>query len=169
METSKRPALLALCRALQEAHVPYAIIGGLALQVHQREARTTLDIDVAVTGRGTIPRKALADAGFQLTGTFVHSEIWVAADGTPVQFTDAPALAAAISAADEIAIDDVTLRVIRTIDLLHQKLRAGGDPAPRRSKRLQDLADAVALIEANPGLAGELSSEEKLLLGQLPA
>ena len=48
MERTKRPALLALARVFTEAGVPYAIIGGIALQVHQTEPRTTLDIDVAV-------------------------------------------------------------------------------------------------------------------------
>src|SRR6266853_2087712 len=110
-ETSKRPALLALCRVLRDTHVPYAIIGGLAVQVHQREARTTLDIDVAVVGRATIPRDALVAAGFRFSGTFQHSENWAAADGTPVQFTDDPMLTGAISAADEIVVEDVPLRV----------------------------------------------------------
>ncbi|HVG24417.1 MAG TPA: hypothetical protein VND45_09710 [Thermoanaerobaculia bacterium] len=34
METSKKPALASLARVLQESGVPYAIIGGVALQVH---------------------------------------------------------------------------------------------------------------------------------------
>jgi hypothetical protein len=57
MAHTKRPALLALCRVLGEAHVPYAIIGGVALQIHQQEPRTTLDIDVAVAGRALHVRR----------------------------------------------------------------------------------------------------------------
>jgi hypothetical protein len=49
MERTKRPALLALARVLAGAGVPYAIIGGIALQVHQTEPRTTLDIAVFAT------------------------------------------------------------------------------------------------------------------------
>ena len=168
MEESKRPALLSLGRVLRDANVPYAIIGGLAVQVHQREARTTLDIDVAVVGRDTIPRDALVAAGFRFHETFEHSENWVAADGTPIQFTDDPLLANAISHADEIVVDDVSLWVIRIVDLLHEKLRAGSDPARRRSKRLQDLVDAEAIIEENPALGEELGEREKALLAQLP-
>lgn len=168
MEESKRPALLALCRVLGDAEVAYAIIGGLALQVHQRETRTTLDIDVAVVERNSIPRDALEDAGFRFHERFEHSENWVAANSTPVQFTDDPMLENAIANADEIVLEDVTLRVIRIADLLHEKLRAGADPARRRSKRIQDLADAESLLEENPQLAAELRPEEKALLGQLP-
>jgi len=51
LEQSKRPALLALAEVLADAAVPYAIIGGLALQMHQAEPRTTLVIDVAVHDR----------------------------------------------------------------------------------------------------------------------
>lgn len=168
MEESKRPALLALSRVLADSHVAYAIIGGLAVQVHQREPRTTLDIDVAVIGRGAIPRDALLAAGFRFHETFRHSENWFAADGTPVQFTDDPILAPAIAAADQIVVENVPLRVIRAVDLLHEKLRAGSDRERRRSKRLQDLADAEALIEDAPELARELTPDEKELLDQLP-
>ncbi len=168
MDQSKKPALLALCRVLADEHVVYAIIGGLAVQVHQQEPRTTLDIDIAVLNRETIPRAALRAAGFQFGGTFEHSENWTASDGTPVQFTDDPAIAPAVRAAGEILLDGVTLCVIRLVDLLHEKLRAGSDPARRRSKRLQDLADAQGLLEAHPDLVNELTGEERDSLDKLP-
>lgn len=165
---SKRPALLALCRLLAAERVQYAIIEGVALQVHQREPRTTLDIAIAVIDRATIPHAALRSAGFELTGTFENSENWAAGDGTPVQFTDDPALAGAVRDATEIIIDDVALRVISITHLLHEKLRSGSDPARRRSKRLQDLADAQSLLENDPALLEELTAAERAILDQLP-
>jgi len=36
------------------------------------------------------------------------------------------------------------------------------------TKRLQDLADAQALIEPTPALASELTAPERALLGRLP-
>jgi len=166
MEQTKRPALLLVARILAEARVPYAIIGGVALQIHQAEPRTTLDIDVAVAG--DLPRERLAAAGFVRTGRFAHSENWVSADGVPVQFTDDPALAGPIQRAEAVPLDDVELRVIRRADLLHEKLRSAADPARRRSKRLQDLADAQALLEATAELAPELTPAERALLDRLP-
>jgi len=62
----------------------------------------------------------------------------------------------------------VRLRVIRVADLLHEKLRAGSDEARRRSKRLQDLADAQSLLEQQPELENELTLDEKALLDRLP-
>jgi hypothetical protein len=85
-----------------------------------------------------------------------------------VQFTDDPALAEAIKRAEEIELDNVRLRVISRADLFHEKLRAASDPARRRSKRLQDLADAQALLESNPALAQELTPEERAVLDRLP-
>jgi len=168
MERTKRPALLTLARIFTEAQVPYAIIRGVALQVHQAEPRTTLDIDVAVAASGQIPRAQLEAEGFTRTGSFSHSENWRGPEGTPVQFTDDPALAEAITRAEEIELESVRLRVINRVDLLHEKLRAASDPARRRSKRLQYFADAQALIESTPTLAQELTAEGHTLLDQLP-
>lgn len=168
MERTKGPALLALGRVFAEAKVPYAIIGGVALQVHQAEPRTTLDIDVAVVTYGQIPRAQLEAAGFTCTGRFSPCENWTGPEGTPVQFTDDPALVEAVQRAEEIELGDVYLRVMGRGDLLHEKLRAAADPARRRSKRLQDLADAQALLESTPALVQELTAEERALLDQLP-
>ncbi len=168
MEQTKRPVLVLLARIFEEAQVPYAIIEGVALQIHQTGPRTTLDIDVAVGSSAEIPRARLEAAGFRLTGRFTHSENWTDPEGIPVQFTDDPALAGAVLRAEEIAVEDVRLRVIGRLDLLHEKLRAASDPARRRSKRLQDLADAQALLESTPALASELSAEERARLDRFP-
>jgi len=74
-----------------------------------------------------------------------------------------------ISRAVEVQIRGLGLRALRTDDLLHEKLRSGRDPARRRSKRLQDLADAESLLEQDPALAGELTPEERALLERWPA
>lgn len=168
METTKKPALAALVRVLDSANVLYAIIGGVAVQVHHPDPRTTLDIDVAVLSCDTIPREALKAAGFKPTGSFENSENWIAENGTPVQFTDDPHLASSVRSAQEIPLEDVTLRVIRVIDLVRQKIRAGSDSARRRSKRLSDLVDAQGLLETYCDLRDELSPEELAVLDQLP-
>jgi len=164
---SKQPALMALARVMQASGVPYAVIGGVALQIHQKEPRTTLDIDLAVRERSAIPRAALEAAGFHLTGSFAHSENWEGPEAVPVQITDDPALREAIGRADIVRTLDVELRVLCRADLLREKLRAGSDPARRRSKRMQDLADAQALVEDDPGLIAGLSDAERARLERL--
>jgi len=168
MERSKEPALLLVGRILAEAGVPYAVIGGVALQIHQPEPRTTLDIDLAVLSRAAIPRARLEAAGFTRARQFTHSENWLGPEDTLVQFTDDRALSGAVGRAEEVEIGGVRLRIIGRADLLHEKLRAAADPARRRSKRLQDLADAQALLEAFPDLARGLSAAERARLDELP-
>jgi hypothetical protein len=164
METTKKPTLLALGRLLDEARVPYVIIGGVAVQVHHPDPRTTVDVDVAVLSRDAIPRDALTAVGFQITGSFEHSENWRSPDGTAVQFSDDPALAGAVSAPHEVELDGVPLRVMNVVDLLHEKIRSGSDPARRKRKRLIDLSDALALLEAHPDLAQHLRDDERAIL-----
>ncbi len=168
MERTKRSALLVLARVLADAGTRYAIIGGVALQAHQAEPRTTLDIDVAVGSYDQIPSGLLQAAGFLRTGRFPHTENWTGPEATPVQFTADPALAEAIVRAEEIEIENVRLRVITRGDLLREKLRSASDPARRRSKRLQDLADVQALLESTPILEQDLTPEDRALLDRLP-
>jgi len=168
MDRSKEPALLLVGRIFADSGVPYAVIRGIALQVHQPEPRTTLDIDLAVLSRADIPRAQLESAGFTFVGQFAHSENWLGPGDTPVQVTDDPALADALSRAKDVEISGVRLRIIGRADLLREKLRAASDPARRRSKRLQDLADAQALLEAYPERASGLSAEERARLDELP-
>lgn len=169
MEKTKKPALLIVCRILGEQKVPYALIGGLAVQVHRSEPRTTLDIDIAVISRDAIPRESLEAAGMQFRGSFDHSDNWLSADGTPIQFSADPSLAASIRRSASIELDEVTIRVITVEDLLHEKLRAGSDAGRRRSKRLQDLSDAEGILEERPELASTLSAEERAILDRLPS
>jgi hypothetical protein len=168
LQRSKQPDLEKLARVLQASGSDYAVIGGVALQIHQREPRTTLDIDVAVKDRTLLPARALEAAGFKRTGQFANSENWVGPDATPVQFTDDPQLHAAVMRAGVIPLGNVELKVIGIGDLLHEKLRAASDPARRRSKRLQDLADAQSLVEQEPSLETSLSEAERALLGKAP-
>jgi hypothetical protein len=168
MEGSKKAALVELARILAEARVPYAIIGGVALQIHQSDPRTTIDVDLAVLARDQIPRERLESAGFRRTGSFANSENWIGPEQTPVQFTDDAALSEPIRRAQEITLESVKLRVIGKADLLREKLRAGSDPARRRSKRLQDLADAHSLVESDPTLVQSLTEPEKRTLESAP-
>lgn len=164
MEQSKRPALLLLAQAFAHARVPYAVIGGVALQVHRSDSRATLDVALAVHTRADVPAALLEAAGFRKTGTFLHSENWAGPEGTPVQITDDPALAEPVARAMTVDLDGVPLRVLGKLDLLREKLRAGSDPARRRSKRLQDLADAQGLLEDAPELGEALTDAERRVL-----
>lgn len=162
--TSKERAFRDLFRILEESGARYALIGGLAVQLWGEEARTTLDIDVAVSGYEEIPGSALEAAGFRLLRRHEHSENWMGPDDTPVQFSQDPAFASLIEHAVTRTFEGGRVRVAPAIELVRSKLRAARDHARRPSKRLRDLADAQALIEREPDLERQLSEAEKDLL-----
>jgi len=140
---------------------PYAVIGRVALQIHQAEPRTPLDIDLAVHDVAALPEAELRAAGFVKTGGFAHSVNWEGPGGTPVQFSDDPGFREAIERSGTSTIDGTLLRVGAPLDLVRAKLRAARDPGRRRSKRIQDLADAVSLMESPPELMSDLTATER--------
>ena len=167
MVTTKERAFRELFRVLESTAVRYALIGGVAVQLWRSEPRTTLDIDVAMLSYEELPREALAQAGFRFLARHAHSENWLGPDDIPVQFTDDPGLAPFVDRATVLEIAGGVVRVAQAVDLVRAKLRAGTDPSRRRSKRLQDLADAEGLLEDHPDLANDLDDEEREQLGRV--
>jgi hypothetical protein len=162
--TDKDRAFRALFDVLESTKTPYALIGGVAVQLWVSEPRTTLDIDVAVPSYDAIPVEALAAAGFRRLERYAHSENWLGPDDVPVQFTDDPLLQAAVARAVERTFAGGRVRLATPDELVRAKVRAASDPARRRSKRLRDLADAVVLVEEHPDVEAKLSAEERTLL-----
>jgi hypothetical protein len=162
--TSKERAFRELFRILEEYGVRYALIGGLAVQFLGEEARTTLDIDVAVEKYDDVPGAALMAADFRRLGRHEHSENWMGPEETPVQFSADPAFSSLIEHAVARSFEGGRVRVAPAIELVRSKLRAARDEARRPSKRLRDLADAQALIEREPDLERELTEAERALL-----
>lgn len=161
MEKSKARSLAELARVFEAEKVPYALIGGVAVQLWSAEPRTTLDIDIALLSYDSLPREALTRAGFELEARFEHSENWKGPDGAPVQFTDDPALAVAVRRAEDRSLAGHVLRVAPVVELVRAKLRAAEDPARRRSKRLMDLADACGLAEQHPEVLAQLDEQQR--------
>ena len=59
---SKEAPLRLVVQLLERERVPYALIGGVAVQLHTQEPRSTLDIDLAVPTYAHVPRAALLEA-----------------------------------------------------------------------------------------------------------
>ncbi len=158
---SKEGPLRLVAQLLEREGVPYALIGGVAVQLHTEEPRSTLDIDLAVPTYADIPRGALLAAGFEHTGRHEHSDNWRAPGAAPlkqrtaVQFSaEDEGIADAVKHAGVVDLaDGVRLRVASVADLIVLKLAAAVEPARRPSKREHDLADVLALLEEHPELA----------------
>ena len=155
-DTKEKPLHL-VAELLERENVPYALIGGMAVQLHTRERRNTRDINLAVPAYADIPRDALVRAGFEHTGRHAHSDNWLAPgsgshkERTPVQFSaEEAALIGAIVRARVIDVGGVRLSLVAASDLIALKLAAEEEPTHRPSKREHDVADIVALIEEHP-------------------
>jgi hypothetical protein len=157
---SKETPLRLIAEILERERVPYALIGGVAVQVHTEEPRSTLDIDLAVPRYADVPRAALLDAGFEHTGRHEHSDNWRAPGPGPLKLRTVIQFSAEdVGIADAVAhagiVDlhgGVRLRVATVADLISLKLFAAEEPKRRPSKRERDVADVLALLEQHPDL-----------------
>jgi hypothetical protein len=155
---SKEKPLRLIAEILERERVPYALTGGVAVQVHTEEPRSTLDIDLAVPRYADIPRTALLDAGFEHTGRHDPSDNWRAPGPGPLKLRTAIQFSAEdLGIADAVAHADVLdldggfrLRVATVADLIALKLVAAEEPKRRPSKREHDVADVLALLEEHP-------------------
>jgi predicted nucleotidyltransferase len=157
---TKEAALRRVTAVLEDAGTPYAVIGGVAIQLYSEEPRTTLDIDLAVTKFADIPRDALLRAGFDHDGRHEHSDNWRAPGAEPrrqrtaVQFSaEDVGIAETVARARLIDVAGFHLRVATVADLLVLKLAAAEEPRRRARKRRQDLLDVIALAEDHPEAA----------------
>jgi hypothetical protein len=161
---SKEGPLRIVAQLLERERVPYALIGGVAVQIHTQEPRSTLDIDLALRAYVDIPQAALLAAGFEHTGRYAHSDNWRAPGPGPLKTRTAVQFSAEdvglADAVEHACVIDLTeefrLRVATVADLIALKLSAAEEPERRASKREHDVADVLALLEDHP----EVESQE---------
>ncbi|MGA3122412.1 MAG: nucleotidyl transferase AbiEii/AbiGii toxin family protein [Polyangiaceae bacterium] len=158
-DTKEKP-LREVIAVLEATGTAYAVIGGIAMQIHSPEPRTTLDIDLAVRSFAEVPSDALAKAGFVHEGRYAHSDNWRApgngprGERVPVQFSaEDVGIHEAIARARVVDAGGFRLRVAAPFDLLVLKLAAAEEPRRRPTKRLQDMTDIVLLSKEFPEVA----------------
>jgi hypothetical protein len=157
---SKEKPLRLVAEILEREKVPYALIGGVAVQLHTEEPRSTLDIDLAVPRYADVPEAALLQAGFEHTGRHEHGDNWRAPgpgslkQRTAIQFSaEDTGIAEAVAHAEVLDLDGgLRLRVATVTDLIALKLAAAEEAKRRPSKREHDIADVLALLEEHPVL-----------------
>lgn len=154
----KESAILDVARIFNEQGIPYAIMGGVAVQIHTKEPRTTLDLDIALISKDDVPSAALEKAKFKHEGTFPFSDNWRAPglgprrERTAVQFSADDLTAQAVEHAGAMVLGGVTIPVVSPDYLVILKIAAATEPRRRQSKRISDYGDIVRLLEEHPGL-----------------
>ena len=157
---SKETPLRLIAEILAREDVPYALIGGVAVQLHTEEPRSTLDIALAVPRYADVPTEALLAAGFEHTGRHEHSDNWRAPGPGPLKLRTAVQFSAedegisdAVEHASTVDLEGgLRLRVATVADLIILKLAAAEEPKRRPSKREHDIGDILALMEEHPEL-----------------
>ncbi len=168
-QADKESAILDVARIFSKAGIPYAIMGGVAVQVHTEEPRTTLDLDIALRSKADVPDAALRAAGFKHEGTFEFSDNWRAPGPLPrkqrtaVQFSADALTADAVQHAGTVTVGGMKVSVVSPEDLVLLKLAAALEPRRRRSKRISDYGDIVRLLEEHPGLSHQFTGIEAQL------
>ena len=161
-ESDKESAILAIAHIFGEYGIPYAIMGGVAVQIHTSEPRTTLDLDIALRNQDDVPVDALRAAGFLHEGTFRFSDNWRAPGDAPikqrtaVQFSADDLTAQAVDGAGVVTLGGVEISVVSPRDLVRLKIAAAKEPRRRHSKRISDYGDIVRLLEEHPEIASQI-------------
>ena len=148
-DQDKGTALAAIVGIFEATGTPYAIIGGVAVQLYTEEPRTTLDLDIAVESHSQIPREQLLAAGFKHEGSYEWSDNWRAPQGIAVQFSEIPWV---LNGAQKVDAGTAEIRLVALPDLVLLKLAAAEEPRRRPSKRTHDKADVQQLLEEHPEL-----------------
>jgi hypothetical protein len=166
-------ALQNLARHLEEASIPYAVIGAIALARHGL-ARMTMDIDILLSpeglerfkelylGRGYVPAFPSAGKTFRAADSGVRIKVITAGeypgDGKPkpVRFPN-PA---------ETSAEMGGIRVLPLERLVELKL-ASGLTAPHRRRDLADVQDLIRALRLPAAFADQLDASVQPLFREL--
>lgn len=166
-------ALHDLARRLDEAGIPYAVLGAIAMGRHGM-TRMTVDIDILLTGqglaefqarylgRGYVPAFPGAKKSFRAAETGVRVEVITTGeypgDGLPKSVSFPDPIEAFVN------IDGI--RVISLERLIELKL-ASGLTAPHRRRDVSDVQDLIRALHLPPELGEGLDPSVRTLYRQL--
>jgi hypothetical protein len=166
-------ALRGLTQRLDEASIPYALIGAIALSFYGL-ARMTLDVDVLLSpeglekfkalylGRGYVPAFPGANKTFRAADSGVRIDVVTAGDypgdgkEKPVRFPDPAGMTINVAGISLLPLE-------RFLDL---KL-ASGMTAPHRRRDLADVQDLIRALQLPAEFAQSLHSSVQQVFGQL--
>jgi len=155
----KEKVLKRLVAVLERTSTPYAVIGGVAVQIYTQRPRATLDLDIALDSYQDLPRADLKEAGFVFEKEFPRTENWrdrlsalPKAGRVVVQFTAVDLAPMAVDHARREQVGDMELQLVTMPDLILLKLAAAEESTRRPSKKSQDITDVLSLLEEHPEL-----------------
>jgi hypothetical protein len=144
--------LLAL---VQDNHIDYCVIGGLAVNAYV-EPVVSLDLDMVVASDKIDRIKAVSFGHFTIKEFSYSINLYAEESDLRIQIqTDARYQGFVKKAAPKVVLG-YTMNVAALEDVLKGKVWAYSDQTRRKSKRQKDLADIMRLIERYPELQSQL-------------
>jgi len=155
LQQDKRTALLAVAHMFDDYHVPYVIVGGVALQLYSTPIRTTADVDVVSLREPFEKLKANKPWGryglelvfdrrrfLKLKATASNVEVDINVDSQFAHVVDQPV---------KEQVEGYPICFCSLLDLAFTKLRTQRPDWPRNyARRLQDRADLARMLQTHP-------------------
>ena len=164
LQQDKRSALRAVAAMFDDHKVPYVIVGGLAVQLYNIQARPTVDVDVVSIRREF---KRLMEAapweqyGFELVfDRRRYIKLKHVASNVDVDINVDTRLATVLDTPTQESIEGQPINFCAVAKLALTKLRTQRSDWPRDPvKRIQDRGDLAAALQAHPEIADDLRND----------
>jgi len=151
--------VLRLVEILEQAEIPWCMIGGLAVNHWAAEPMATVDVDLVIaTDRVNQAVKALKSAGFKAK-KFPWSVNLEGRSKVRIQISTESFYRKFPGRALPADVHGILMRVASLEDTLRGKVQAWRDPQRRPSKRQKDLTDILRLVEAHPKLKTQVPAD----------
>ncbi len=164
LQQDKRETLRAVVRMFDDYAVPYAVTGGLAVQLYNIETRPTMDVDI-VSLRQPFERlkkdQPWGRYGFELVFDHRrHIKLHHPASNVEVDINVDTRFSRLVEQYETETIDGQPIRFTTPAMLALAKLRTQRTDWPRDPvKRVQDRGDLMALLQTRPAIADELRTD----------
>ncbi len=161
LQQDKRETLRAVVRMFDDYAVPYAVTGGLAVQLYNIQTRPTMDVDI-VSLRQPFERlkkdQPWGRYGFELVFDHRrHIKLRHPASNVEVDINVDTRFSRLVDHYETETVDGQPVRFTAPVMLALAKLRTQRADWPRDPiKRLQDRGDLMALLRTHPDIADEL-------------
>ncbi|MEW6742684.1 MAG: hypothetical protein AB1486_07980 [Planctomycetota bacterium] len=158
LQQDKRSALLAVARMFDDFRVPYAVTGGVALQLYSSEIRYTVDLDVVTSRREFEPIREAQPwdrYGLELVlDRRRYMKLRHPASNVDIDLNLDTRFLPLLEGITVEHVEGMPVRFVSLTNLAVAKLRTQRSDWPRtEEKRLQDRVDLMRLLRANPHVA----------------
>ncbi len=163
LQQDKRQALLAVTRMFDDFGVPYAVTGGVALQLYSTEIRYTVDLDFVSSRRDfrvIVEAQPWSRYGLELVfDRRRYIKLRHGASNVDIDINLDTRFLPLLESRVVEQVEGHAIRFVSLVSLAVAKLRTQRTDWPRNAdKRLQDRVDLMRVLGAHPEIVDDLKS-----------